>query len=140
MKKIILAIAIAFSIGANAQISKQNYPFGAADFQTPTVTSKATAQTITVTNSLTYANLGTIDTNKVLTIVLGTNDYGTAIKIPKGSQLFVKYLADATARTIASTTGCSCGTYTSTASKYNVISYIWDGTTFFCTGSIKAQQ
>ena len=140
MKTIILALAVCFSIGANAQVSNQNYPFGKADFQTPTVTSKATAQTITVINALTYADLGTIDTNKVLTVAVGSNSYGSTIKLPKGSQLFVKYVADATARTIASTTGCSCGTYTSTASKVNVLSYIYDGTTFYCTGSIKAQQ
>lgn len=142
MKKVLLGLSLVFAICStvNAQTSAPKWPFGAADFQTPTVTTKVTAQTITVSNNLTYADLGTIDTNKVLTITIGNNSYGTAYKINKGALLYVKYVSDATARTVASTTGCSCGTYTSTASKANMISYIYDGTTFFCTGALKAAQ
>lgn len=130
MKKILSILAfVAISLTASAQAK---WPFGAADFQTPTVTTKVTAQTITISNNLTYADLGTIDTNKVLTVTIGTNSFGKAYKIDKGAMLVVKYVSDATARTIASTTGCSCATYTSTASKANIIHYIYDGTTFYC--------
>ncbi|HXU28743.1 MAG TPA: hypothetical protein VN698_16055, partial [Bacteroidia bacterium] len=60
MKKLfsILIMAIAFCTNAKAQ--QVQYPFGAASFPTVTVTSKVTAQAISVSNSLTYIDLGTI--------------------------------------------------------------------------------
>lgn len=140
MKKYILSLTLAvFALCANAQ-STTKWPFGAADFQTPTVTSKATAQTITVTNNLTFADLGTVDTNKVLTVALGTNYLGKTVTLDKGARLFVKWTSGTTARTLATSAGCSCLTQTGTTSKAWIAEFVYDGSTFYCVGAIRAQN
>jgi hypothetical protein len=124
MKKLfsILVIALAFFNNAKAQVQ---YPFGPASFPTVTVTSKVTAQAITINNLLTYIDLGTIDTNKVLT-VSGAANYS----IKKGAMLFIKATSDGTARSLTPSTGFTGVALSGTASKIKVMQFIYDGAHF----------
>jgi len=141
MKKLFSILAIcALTLSASAQ-STVKWPYGKADFQTPTVTTKVTAQTFTVTNNFTYVDLGTIDTNKVMTATIGkANIYGTTVKPDKGAILVVHAICDGTARTIASSTGLSCSTVTLTASKEQTITYVYNGTALIGISTVKATQ
>ena len=124
MKKLfsILLIALAFCTSVKAQIQ---YPFGAASFPSVTVTTKVTAQAITVSNTLTYIDLGTIDTNKVLT-VSGAANYA----IKKGAMLFIKATSDGTARSLTPSTGFTGVALSGSASKTKVMQFIYDGANF----------
>ena len=138
MKKLFAIIAIcAFTLSASAQ-STIKWPQGKADFQTPTVTTKVTAQTFTVSNNMTYVDLGTVDTNKTVTVTIGkANIYGTTVKPDKGALLFIRVTSDASARVITSSTGLTMSTYTLTASKAHTLSYVYDGTNFIGTAQQK---
>jgi len=125
MKKLfsILIMAIAFCTNAKAQ--QVQYPFGAASFPTVTVTSKVTAQAISVSNSLTYIDLGTIDTNKVLTVAATAN-----YSVKKGAMLFIKATSDGVARSLTPSTGFTGVVLTGTISKTKVMQFIYDGAHF----------
>src|ERR1035437_2297293 len=141
MKKISLIIAIvAFTLIAKSQTTV-NYPSAPASVVTPSVTAKAIAQPLVVSNTLTFYNLGTIDTNKTLTITAASvSQYAKAWNIPIGTEIVVYVTCDATGRTITSSTGLTCSVITLTASKSHTITYRYNGTTFLGIATIKTLQ
>lgn len=128
MKKLFSIILIAVAFCTEAQVQ---YPFGAASFPAVTVISKVTAQAITVSNSLTYIDLGTIDTNKVLTVsAASVGAYNSAYLIQKGAMLFIKATSDGVARSLTPSTGFTGVVLTGTISKTKVMQFIYDGAHF----------
>ena len=142
MKKILLSFALIaiVALSATAQTTV-DYPNGAASVITPSVTSKAVAQPLVVSNMLTIYNVGTIDTNKTLTITAATvGMYSKAYILKAGAMVIVKVTCDATARTITSSTGLTNSVVTLTASKSHTITYVYDGSSFVAIGTQKTLQ
>lgn len=141
MKKFLTILAIcALTLSVSAQTTI-DYPNGPASVITPSVTTKVIAQPLVVSNTLTFYNVGTIDTNKTLTITAASvGQYSKAYTIKTGSIIVVKVTCDATARTITSSTGLTNAVQTLTASKTHTITYMYDGSTFVGIGTIKTLQ
>lgn len=125
MKKLLTLLLLATAFCTQVKAQQVQYPFGAASFPAVTVTSKVTAQAISINNTLTYIDLGTIDTNKVLTVSAASN-----YAIQKGAMLYIKATSDATARSLTPSTGFTGVALSGTISKTKVMQFIYDGTKF----------
>lgn len=110
---IVIGLALAFTVEAQTI----NYPFGAADYQTETI-SGDTAIYITCSNQWTLITAA-IDTTVQIRV--------TASGLKTGALLFLKLTADATNRPITFPAGVTAAGETLTASKTKLWAFVYMG-------------
>lgn len=110
--------------GSGEQVLR--YPFGAADKQ-----SKAYAATVaaTVTNQETIIAIAELTGAVTVNLTVGS-------EVTAGARLTITTIADGTNRVVTAGTGMTGAAFTVTASKKATLSYVYDGTTFHCTGAL----
>lgn len=101
-------------------IGDVQYPFGAADVQTPAY---AASITIVVTDQMTFVAPAVM--TGALTLVLSINS-----GVRPGARLFLTALSDTTARAVTFSTGFTSPVLAGVISKTKTIEFAYDGTTF----------
>lgn len=101
------------------------WPFGAADSQSPTFAATLTA---TISNRKTILDLGTMSAACALTITPVSD-------LAVGAELHIKAKSDGTARDIT-LTGALPATMSGTISKTKMQTFVYDGTSFKAVGAI----
>ena len=112
---IVIWLALTFTVEAQSTI---NYPFGAADYQTGTI-SGDTAIYITCSNQWTLITAA-IDTTVQIRVTVGGG-------IKNGALLFLKLTADGTNRPITFPAGVTAAGETLTASKTKLWTFVYMG-------------